>query len=360
MTIKWQTLGYSKKAVKRAIKELVENTLSFEEKLECRAIVANFRSSHSYPMQSMIGHFRKVAFAVDKNAVVVCRLKRLPSIINKLKRFPAMQVTTMTDIGGIRIITKNLKNVYRIQKKIVESRTRNRLVSKKNYLKEPKASGYRGIHLNYAYQGKKEEYHGFRVELQIRSEIQHAWSTAVEVVGTLKGQNLKAGIGDPEWLEFFKSISSAFACLENNEDIDISLRQDIEQKIDELNVFNFLETFRLAARDSGKTKGSWLLQLDMRSKEISARYFDRKFSSEAYDEYRRIEQEISENTEKDVVVVSAESLKDLKKAYPNYFADTKFFLDNLKRVIQKNGQTDLQGTRGPDPLPPGGSENTIP
>ena len=335
MTTQWQTLDYSKNAVKRAVKKLVENTLSFEEKVECLTIVANFRSSHSYPMQSMFGRFRKKAFEVDKKAVVVQRLKRIPSIINKLKRFPIMQVTTMGDIGGIRIITKNLKNVYSIKQKILESRTGNTLVSKKDYLKKPKDSGYRGIHLIYAYQCKKEEYHGFRVELQIRSEIQHAWSTAVEVVGTFTAQNLKAGTGNPQWLEFFKSISPAFACLENNEDIDISLRQDIEQQIDELNVFNFLETFRLVARESGAEKGFYLLQLDMNNKEISARYFNQKFSSEAYDEYRRIEQEISEDIKKDVVLISAESLKDLKKAYPNYFADTKFFLDNLKQVIKQ-------------------------
>ena len=42
------------------------------------------------------------------------------------------------------------------------------------------------------------------------------------------------------------------------------------------------------------------------------------------------------NSAIDIVLVSAESIKDLKKAYPNYFSDTTEFGKILKRVYKNN------------------------
>lgn len=83
MVTNWQTLEYSKQEVRRAAKKLVDNDLSLEDKIHCLTILANFRSSHNYPMQSMIGYFRKKAFAIDKKAIVVRSLNvSLPLLIN--------------------------------------------------------------------------------------------------------------------------------------------------------------------------------------------------------------------------------------------------------------------------------------
>jgi ppGpp synthetase/RelA/SpoT-type nucleotidyltranferase len=332
MHTSWQTPNRSKTQVKKAVKQLLENNLSSKDKVEHLNTLANFRSSHSYPMQSMIGYFRQKAFEVDKKAVVVRRLKRIPSIINKLKRFPNMQISTMGDIGGIRIITKNLENVYTIRNKIIASRTRNKLLGEKNYLEEPKFSGYRGIHLIYGYQGQKEEYKSFRVELQIRSNIQHAWATAVEIVGTFLQENLKASQGNDDWLAFFKLVSQGFTDLEKNEEISSSYKKDIILKINDLKVFDILSSFTIAARHTDQADGFYLLTLDIENRRITARYFTLSFLQEAHDEYRRMEQKISEDTTKDVVLVSAKSLADLKKAYPNYFADTQLFIQTLNQL----------------------------
>ena len=46
--------------------------------------------------------------------------------------------------------------------------------------------------------------------------------------------------------------------------------------------------------------------------------------------------EFDKNTEKgeyDVVLVGADSVKDLKRAYPNYFLDTKEFLIYLNKIL---------------------------
>ena len=330
----WQTFDYSKKQVDRAARKLVDNNIPLEKKLENIAILANFRSAHAYPMQSMLVSFRKQATSIDKKAIVVQRLKRIPSIIGKLKRYPKMQASKMGDIGGIRIIFNDVKKVCQLQEKLKKWKTKNKLVSERNYLESPKSSGYRSIHFIYSYQNKKKNYQGFKVELQIRSAIQHAWATAVEIVGTFYQQNLKASDGDQEWLDFFNSVSQAFACLEQKQKINKDLQKEISTQIKILNIFDILAGFTIAAKYSDKKDGYYLLQLDIKNQKVSVRFFTTSFLLEAYQEYRRIEQEISEDPTQDVVLVAARSLTELKKAYPNYFADTRIFIQNLKKITE--------------------------
>jgi len=44
------------------------------------------------------------------------------------------------------------------------------------------------------------------------------------------------------------------------------------------------------------------------------------------------------NVNKDVVLVGAKSVEELKKAYLNYFANSKEFLDYLKQYLEKKGK----------------------
>jgi ppGpp synthetase/RelA/SpoT-type nucleotidyltranferase len=63
-------------------------------------------------MQSMLGYLRKKAFDVDNKSIIVQRLKRTPSILEKLRREDGMKLDRMEDIAGCRIIVANKSNVY--------------------------------------------------------------------------------------------------------------------------------------------------------------------------------------------------------------------------------------------------------
>ena len=64
--------------------------------------------------------------------------------------------------------------------------------------------GFRG-------RGEKAIYNGRRIEIQIRTRLQHSWATAVEAIGLFRGENLKGNQGSAEWLRFFKLMSAEFA-----------------------------------------------------------------------------------------------------------------------------------------------------
>jgi hypothetical protein len=72
------------------------------------SIAGNWRSSHGYPLHVFKTMLRGRAKKVDPRALVAQRLKRLPSIITKLQRFRAMQLSTMQDLGGCRAVVRTV------------------------------------------------------------------------------------------------------------------------------------------------------------------------------------------------------------------------------------------------------------
>ena len=121
----------------------------------------------------------------------------------------------MQDVGGCRAVLKTVKQVKAIREIYYNRRSDFERVGEKNYIDGPKESGYRSIHLVYKYQSGRSDsrsvYNGHHIEIQLRSQIQHSWATAVETVGTVIGAALKSSEGSEDWLSLFKYISALFA-----------------------------------------------------------------------------------------------------------------------------------------------------
>ncbi|MGV6831488.1 MAG: RelA/SpoT domain-containing protein [bacterium] len=341
----WVKLEYSKKQVRRSGDYLIseQNDLDIKMFMNSFDVLSNWRSSHAYPMQSMIGYIRKKSFDVDDKAIIVQRLKRTPSILSKLERERGMKLDRMEDIAGCRIVVSNKAAVYAVRENIVNGRTRNILRRERDYIKNPKDSGYRGIHLIYRYNGAKKYFSNHSVELQIRSKIQHSWATAVEVVGTFTKQDLKASKGHDDWLIFFKLASIAFADVENQKlakNVGAKERVELIKYIEKLGVIDRLRAFAVSTKHLGKiskSKGEYfLLKLDIEKSNINIRGYASNDLSQAIDEYAKLETEFKGDTTKDVVLVSASSVRGLKKAYPNYFADTTEFMKTVDKLIEAN------------------------
>lgn len=254
----WIEPEYSKKTVSRAGDKLLAEGTSEEEYLTALNIINNWRSSHAFPLTTVQTFLRSKASKIDRNALIAQRLKRVPSILGKLKRFDKMRLHRMQDIGGCRAVVSDSQKVYKLRDNFVNSRTRNELLKQNDYIKFPKESGYRGIHLIYKYCGtKKHIYSGHIIEVQIRTRIQHAWATSVEIIGIFLKESLKSSQGPKEWLRFFELVGILFSCLENcipenfSDNQIQSIREEATFLAIKLGVIEKLQAFSVSTKHIG-------------------------------------------------------------------------------------------------------------
>lgn len=120
-----------------------------------------------------------------------------------------MRLSTLQDVAGVRAILKNEQLLLSVFGKLRSQSTKNKLKRLDNYHSHPKSDGYRGIHLVY------QNSNSYMIEIQLRTELQHIWTTAVEVYGELQHTSFKTGEGDKNWKNFFLLFSSYFAIKEN-------------------------------------------------------------------------------------------------------------------------------------------------
>ena len=153
---------------------------------------------------------------------VAQRNKRRPTIIDKLSREPSMQLPTMHDIAGCRAICSSVEELYSFRKTFLNTRAlhkRNTLDDKFDYIKNPKSSGYRGVHEVFEtvlQSNSGSKWNGLKVEIQFRTRAQHAWATAVETIDLLNNERAKFGQADPKLQRFFAVSSELISrCIEN-------------------------------------------------------------------------------------------------------------------------------------------------
>lgn len=342
--MQWIEPEYSKEKVKRAGKQIKDPDFDLDQIEDAFDIFFNWRDSHAFPMQIILDLIRKNALRIDGKALVVQRLKRAPSIIDKLFRESGMNLSRMEDIAGCRAVLKDTESVYKLYSNLIKSRTKNILHRERDYISDPKTSGYRSVHLIYRYNGQKARFKGMSVEVQLRSKIQHSWATAVEVVGTFTKQALKASSGEEGWLDFFKYASVEFSKLENcpidPAFYDVDTYKKLEASIVKLGVYERLSAFNVVVKALGDKNSKWahyyLLLLDQEKRTVNIRRFSKGQLSVATQLYNEEEGKFKNNPSKDLVLVSAGSMRDLKKAYPNYFSDTQDFIKYINQVHMQN------------------------
>ena len=109
------------------------------------------------------------------------RIKTTDSIIKKLVRKDRQvdfdtAVETLNDIAGIRVVCYFCDDIYLIAEAIRKQRDI-RIIKEKDYVKNPKRSGYQSVHLivgvPVTYNDKTKE---IRVEIQVRSFAMDYWA----------------------------------------------------------------------------------------------------------------------------------------------------------------------------------------
>ncbi len=257
-----------------------------------------------------------------------------------------MQLSQMHDLGGCRAIVSDVNQVHELVKSWEDSRTNAELTKTYDYIANPRKSGYRDVHLVYRYRSdnpKTEVYNGLRIELQLRSALQHAWATAVEVAGTFTGQALKSGHGSEDWLEFFRLMGAEIAQTEECPPVEGTpkdphvLREALRDLASNLRVDDLLSgwmTSMQAIRQvATKDAHYYVLSLDTAARTLNMAAFPKASGIAAEAERSRLEKESETHPGLDVVLVSADKIEELSKAFPNYNLDTTAFIAELRAAI---------------------------
>src|SRR5262245_58898922 len=97
----WVTPHYSRTQVDAAGR-IYLNGLGHEVSLDLLThsldVVNNWRSSHSFPLNTFQTTLRKKGRRVDPDCLVAQRIKRISSVAMKLRRFPGLRLSQMQDI----------------------------------------------------------------------------------------------------------------------------------------------------------------------------------------------------------------------------------------------------------------------
>ena len=309
------------------------------EWFEAFELVGRWRSSHVGPLKTFRSNLgRRVA----SSAIVAQRLKRMPTIISKLGRLPWLRLSRMQDIGGCRAIVSSADDAFAVASGFANSRIRHIPIQYRNYIQDPRASGYRGLHLVYSYNSERNpRWQGLKTEIQIRSRLQHQWATAVEIVGTFTGAELKSSLGDERWLRFFALMSSVISRREGmpivpNTPIEHrTLVEEIRGLDRELEVSGQLAMYQSLTgglqnlQDFGNL---WIgIELDLDDWKIEFTAFRANDAESAGTWYIEKELEFRNRPEIAVVLISVRDVNQLGRAYPNFFAD----LTDFRRLVRE-------------------------
>ena len=141
--------------------------------------------------------------------------KATPSIIAKLRRQPTLKLTQIQDIAGLRVwlsdrysqnvLTERVQSVFP-NAKVIDRR------------KAPTHS-YRAVHLIVNALDRP-------VEIQLRTEMQHAWAHLSERLADSLGHDLKYGGGDQQLRNKLKELSDRIDTLEQSA-LDWSVEHDM-------------------------------------------------------------------------------------------------------------------------------------
>ena len=341
-------MKYSRNQINKAGEILL--TSKNEEKIRSAIdIINDWRELHLPVLDEL--HNDIVSFLNEVNVeihFVSSRLKRLSSIQNKLDRKPGMKLGGVQDIGGLRIVVPTI-SVLNKAYDVLSNNIYEHFELTKNpvdYVLKPQDTGYRSIHFIYKYKSKNSDLNEMKVELQLRTKLQHSWAMAVETAELITGTALKSGQGDAEWLSFFRIVSSIFANKEGTailaEHIDNNythqkLLQQLYKLNSENNFVDKLKAMNASITHSQKEdhkNGYYILNINFEQKTVTIKAFPKNRKKEASDWYSNLEKNVEEKKNA-VVLVSVPKMQELQEAYPSYFLDTNNFIETIETEMKK-------------------------
>lgn len=344
-------MKYSRKQISKAGSVLM-SSMSVDEVEKATAIINDWRSNHIFVLDQLQPYLVNL---FEKNGIKPLffskRLKRMTSIQYKLDLNPEMGLGGMQDIGGLRFVLPDVATLSKAFDLVKQFLPNNFSIYKINdYVNDrPKPSGYRSIHIVYEYSSEDQRYDGLRIELQIRTKLQHNWATAVETAGLITNTSLKSSQGDDNWLLFFKVVSCLMSIKEQKPMIaeyeNYSMENLMHRCYQMDGKYKYTDALRAlrvtinAVEEKKYMNDLYLVIINFDDSHVYVKGYDESELETAFEKYAS-EEKTAIDGKKAVVLVSVDNIRNLKEAYPSYFLDTSEFinvLENIRKNCVKKG-----------------------
>ena len=275
--------------------------------------------------------------SINKRSIVTYRIKRIESIIGKLKRMPNTELDRLIDIAGCRCILSNNDQVYRLLNKL---RNNPLLYIKKeiDYIKNPQKEGYRSIHL---YAGLSEN-NGKLVEIQLRNQDQHNWATLVEISDFVFETKLKEYREPADLLEFHRLLSVQEQDLtpkEKDKLFNTIKHRNYINRINEVFVRNYIDVRKRWMQLQYYSKNSFYLIEAKRNESPQIDSYNSFIAAEAA-YFERFQQ----NSNSNIVLTNIPhaTYEQISVAYSNYMLSTHSFSDDCLNRYQRQIKETLE------------------
>lgn len=316
-------------------------------------VIDEWRAAHRAVLNTFKANLLRRTRA--KGVTFAQRHKRKKTIFDKLTRFESMSLSRMDDVAGCRLIFKDIDELYKFRSEFHKARFNHKLRNaddkdKYDYIKKPKNTGYRGVHDVYEYDVNSivgKPLAGLYVEVQYRTLVQHAWATAVEVIGFITESQPKFQQGDTRYGDAMRLASEILARAHEQKSgplPDLSDRELISLFLaadKELNLLKMLRGLNLADRAVTSKQNAILIFSDGKPLEI------RQFR-DAPDALRALFELEKQMPDGDIVLVRANTSEDVRLAFKNYFSDARDFI----RLVE-DGCTKLSNPKMMQSVAPG-------
>jgi putative GTP pyrophosphokinase len=326
--------GGSKSRVNKAGNNVRDGSSTTED----LRVIDEWRAAH----RSVLNTFQAILRnRTRKTGITVAqRHKRKRTIFDKLQRFPSMQLSRMDDVAGCRLIFRNIKDLYDFRARFHRARfnhKRRNEPDKYDYIKSPKDTGYRGVHDVYEYDVNSAEgkaLAGLNVEIQYRTLVQHAWATAVEVIGFITESQPKFQKGDKRY-EHAMALASEVLARAHEDNTGAFPDKKNPQLVaeflavdKELGLLKTLRGLNAAKQEVSDKRNAILIfsgtgDLDVRS------------FRDAPDALRALFELERQMPDRDIVLVRADTSDEVRLAFRNYFSDAREFIRLLDDACSK-------------------------